>query len=116
MSFDLRQLAGNVPLAFNWQSSFFYEFGATYQFDHGFSASAGYIYSENSVPNASFNPIVPDSNRHIFSFGLGKKWNQLEFDLAYQYAHGPARNVTGPAAGTYEFDSHAISLSAGYHF
>jgi len=112
----LNKASSNVTLPFNWQSSFFYEFGATYQFDHGFSASAGYIYSENSVPNASFNPIVPDSNRHIFSFGLGKKWNQFELDLAYQYAHGPARNVTGPAAGTYEFDSHAISLSAGYRF
>ena len=112
----LNKATGNVPLVFNWQSSFFYEFGMTYQFDGGFSASAGYIYSENSVPNASFNPIVPDSNRHIFSFGLGKKWQKLDLDLAYQYAHGPARNVTGLAAGTYEFDSHAISISAGYRF
>ncbi len=112
----LNKASGGVPLAFNWQSSFFYEFGVTYQFDAGFSASAGYIYSENSVPNSSFNPILPDSNRHIFSVGLGKKWSHFELDLAYQYAHGPARNVTNVAAGTYQFDSHAISLSAGYRF
>ena len=48
--------------------------------------------------------------------GLGKKFQQWDLDLAYQYAHGPARNVTGLAAGTYEFDSHAISISAGYRF
>ena len=112
----LNKGTGNVPLAFNWQSSFFYEFGATYQFDGGFSASAGYIYSENSVPNASFNPIVPDSNRHIFSVGLGRQWKNWDIDAAYQYAHGPTRNVTGLAAGTYEFDSHALSISVGYHF
>lgn len=112
----LNKLTGPVLLPFNWRSSFFYEFGATYQFDHGFTASAGYIYSENSVPNSSFNPIVPDSNRHIFSVGVGKQWKKFGVDLAYQYAHGPTRTVTGFAAGDYQFDSHAISISAGYRF
>ena len=112
----LNKGSGAVLLPFNWQSSFFYEFGATYKFDGGFSASAGYIYSENSVPNGSFNPIVPDSNRHIFSVGFGKQWKKLDLDVAYQYAHGPSRTVTGLAAGNYQFDSHAISISAGYRF
>ena len=112
----LNKVSGAVPLPFNWQSSFFYEFGATYKFDDGFSASAGYIYSENSVPNGSFNPIVPDSNRHIFTVGVGKQWKKLDLDVAYQYAHGPSRTVTGLAAGNYQFDSHALTISAGYHF
>ena len=112
----LNKVSGAVPLPFNWQSSFFYEFGATYKFDDGFSASAGYIYSENSVPNGSFNPIVPDSNRHIFTVGFGKQWKKLDLDVAYQYAHGPSRTVTGLAAGNYQFDSHALTISAGYHF
>jgi long-chain fatty acid transport protein len=112
----LNKGSGNAVLPFNWQSSFFYEFGATYQFDSGLSASAGYIYSENSVPNGSFNPIVPDSNRHIFSVGLGKHWKNWDFDVAYQFAHGPTRTVSGLASGSYQFDSHAISISAGYHF
>ena len=112
----LNKGSGNVALPFNWQSSFFYEFGASYTFDCGLTASAGYIYSEDSVPNGSFNPIVPDSNRHIFSTGFGKRWKNWDFDVAYQYAHGPTRTVTGLAAGTYQFDSHAISISAGYRF
>jgi long-chain fatty acid transport protein len=114
----LNQASGNVSLPYNWKSSFFYEFGATYKFDNGFTASAGYIYSENSVPNSSFNPIVPDSNRHIVSFGFGKQFKKWNFDLAYQYAFGPTRTVTqGTAAdGTYSFNSNAISISAGYRF
>ena len=112
----LNKVSGAVPLPFNWQSSFFYEFGATYKFDNGFSASAGYIYSENSVPNGSFNPILPDSNRHIFTVGVGKQWKKLDLDVAYQYAHGPSRTVTGLAAGNYQFDSHALTISAGYRF
>lgn len=114
----LNKASGNAALPFNWKSSFFYEFGATYKFDCGLTASLGYIYSENSVPNGSFNPIVPDSNRHIVSAGFGKQIKHWNFDLAYQYAFGPTRTVTqGTAAdGTYSFNSNAISISAGYRF
>lgn len=115
----LHRASGDIPLPFNWQSSLFYEFGGSYKFDNGFIASIGYIYSENSVPNSSFNPVVPDSNRHIFSAGIGKSWDKWNFDLAYQFAHGQKRNVTQgaiPPDGTYQLDSHAISFSAGYNF
>ena len=117
---NLRKASGDVIIPFNWKSSLFYEFGASYKFDNGITASAGYIYSENSVPNESFSPLVPDSNRHIFSVGLGKHWQNWDFDLAYQWAHGPQRTINKgpgfPENGTYQFDSHAISLSAGYSF
>ena len=114
----LRKKSGDVTLPFNWESSLFYEFGASYKFDNGLVASIGYIYSENSVPNESFNPVVPDSNRHIFSAGLGGQWEKWGFDLAYQYAHGPSRTIAqGTVAdGEYRFDSHALSLSVGYKF
>jgi long-chain fatty acid transport protein len=115
---NLRKASGDVALPFNWESSIFYEFGVSYQFDNGIVASAGYIFSENSVPNESFNPVVPDSNRHIFSAGLGGQWDRLSLDIAYQYAYGPERTIRqGTAAdGSYRFDSHAISLSVGYSF
>lgn len=115
---NLRKKSGDIALPFNWESSFFYEFGASYKFDNGLVASIGYIYSENSVPNESFNPVVPDSNRHIFSAGLGGQWEKWSFDLAYQFAHGPSRTIAQNtiADGTYQFDSHALSLSVGYKF
>ncbi len=112
-------------LAFNWQSSFFYEFGVTRYLADDWYVSAGYIYSENSVPDANFSPLIPDSERHIFSFGVGSKFKSVAWKLAYQFAYGPERNVTGyipsfPGApnanGRYEFFSHAIALSLGYGF
>ncbi len=114
----LKQKSPDVLLPFNWRSSFFYEFGVTKKFAYGLRASAGYIYSENSVPNESFNPIVPDSDRHIFSVGVGQRLTSFSWDLAYQYAHGPGRRIDQgtPADGTYRFDSHAVTLSVGYHF
>ena len=114
----LHQNSGDVILPFGWKSSAFYEFGVTKKFDHGLRLSAGYIYSENSSPAATFNPIVPDSNRHIFSVGLGQSLANLNWDFAYQYAHGPQRRIDNATAadGTYDFDSHALTLSVGYKF
>ena len=118
-----------LQLPFNWRSSFFYEFGATYYFGDNYRVSAGYIYSENTVPDSSFNPVVPDSDRHIFSVGLGRTYKRLRWDAAYQLAYGPTRTVSGSpsntnpftgavesADGRYEFISHALTVSLGYTF
>jgi long-chain fatty acid transport protein len=114
----LRQGSGDVALPFNWESSFLYEFGVTRQLPRGFSVSAGYVYSENSIPNESFNPLIPDSNRHIFSFGFGQRLDHLSWDIAYQYAYGPERHIDNGtlANGRYRFESHSVSLTLGYHF
>ena len=113
-----------VALPFNWRSSFFYEWGVTRYFEHGWRASAGYIFSENSIPDSSFNPLVPDSDRHIFSVGVGRQYDRARWDFAYQLAYGPSRSVTGSppsiigqsADGQYEFISHALTFSIGYKF
>ena len=112
-----------LPLPFNWRSSFFYELGVTRYLENGFHVSGGYIYSENSVPDASFNPAVPDSDRHIFGLGVGQRCKQFHWDAAYQFAWGPSRTINNPPAaynaaanGSYEFFSHALSLTLGYTF
>lgn len=110
--------SSDVTLPFNYESSFFYEFGATHYLENGFNISAGYIYSENSVPNESFSPSVPDSNRHIFSAGVGYESERFSVALAYQYIYGPERVIEqGTAAdGTYQTTAQALSLSVGCNF
>ncbi|MBU6401093.1 MAG: outer membrane protein transport protein [Verrucomicrobia bacterium] len=111
-----------VPAAipFNWRSSFMYEWGVTRSFANGYSLSAGYMFSQNSVPAQDFTPLVPDSDRHIFSAGIGRKYRHLGWEAAYQFAYGPPRTVVSPgnpaANGTYRFLSHALTVSLGYSF
>ncbi len=114
----LHQDSGDIVLPFNWQSSFMYEFGITKKFSNNFHASIGYVYSQQSVPNDSFNPGIPDSNRNIFSAGLGQSYDHFNWNLAYQYTYSPPRTISqGTAAdGVYRFDSNAITLSIGYNF
>jgi len=110
----------NIALPLEWKSSWYYELGATRYFDNGWHVSAGYIFNQNAVPDANYNTVVADENRHFFSVGVGHKGKQLDFDVAYQFGYGPDRTVNGsvnPAAnGTYGFFSHAVAVSVGWHF
>ncbi len=49
-----------------------YEFGVTRYFDSGWHVSAGYVFNENSVPNAYYSPLAADMDRHFFSLGAGR--------------------------------------------
>ena len=106
-----------------------YEFGVTRYFDNGWHASAGYVFNENSVPNAKYTPLVADMDRHFISIGTGHKGKRYDFDVTYQFGYGPAHTVTGStsssqpgqnvnqtADGKYDFISHAVLVTVGMHF
>jgi len=119
----------NIPVTLNWQPSWAYKFGATRYFGNDWHVSAGYVFNENSVPNAHYTPLAADVDRHFFSLGVGRKGRRFDFDVAYQFGYGPARNVKGStpsstpgqfagqtADGQYDFLSHALLASVGVHF
>ncbi len=118
-----------IPVAFNWQPSWLYSFGATRYFENGWHISAGYAYNENSVPDKTYSPLVADLDRHFGSVGAGFSGKRYGFDLAYQFGYGPAHTVTGSTApstpgrnagqnadGTYDFISHAVLLTLEWRF
>ena len=113
-----QQRSADIALPFNWQASWFWEFGITKKFSHGLQASVGYIWSENSVPDESFNPIVPDSNRHVLSAGFGQKREHFNWNIAYQWAYGPTRTISRGTSfdGDYRAHGNAINLTLGYDF
>ncbi len=113
----IKQKTGNLVLPFNWRSSFTYDFGVTRYFGT-YHLSLGYMYAENSVPNESFNPLIPDGDHHVFSIGFGRKLRHWNWDIAYQFTYGPTRSISQGtlADGEYKFESHAVTLSLGYAF
>ena len=118
----------NIQFALDWQPSWIYEFGVTRYFDNGWHVSAGYVYNENSVPDAHYTPLAADLDRHFLCVGTGRKGKRFDFDVAYQLGYGPARTVTGStpstagqiagqtADGTYDFISQAVLVTVGMHF
>ncbi len=116
--------SGPVALPFNWESGLFYEFGVTRQLPHGFLVSAGWCFTENSTPDATYTPAVPDSDRAFYSLGAGYRGKQFTVDLAWHYGDGGDRRVTGSppsligatADGSYKNSLNAFSLSVGLKF
>jgi long-chain fatty acid transport protein len=116
-------------LILDWQASWMYEFGVTRYFEDGWHASAGFVFNENSVPNAYYTPLAADLDRYFFSVGAGHKGKRFDFDIAYQFGYGPTHTVTGStpstiggqiagqtADGNYNFISHAVLVTVGMHF
>ncbi len=115
-----------TTIPFGWKDSCFYEFGAQYEVDDHWTVRGGYIYSENTVPNSSFSPTVPDSNRHVFSGGLGYSVPRFSVDVVYQYSLSENRTVNSSATrtanglaasnGTWESDDHAVMVTCSLKF
>jgi len=119
----------DISMKLQWQLSWLFAFGVTRYFEHNWHASAGYVFNENSVPNAYYTPLAADLDRHFLSIGVGHKGRRFDFDVAYQFGYGPAHTVTGSAPssqpgffagqtanGSYAFISHAVLVTAGLRF
>lgn len=120
----INKASGPINLPFNWESGFFYELGASRRLTGNWFASAGYCFTENSVPDQTYIPAVPDSDRKIYSLGIGYHGDRLSADFAWQYGDGGNRRVTGStpsligatADGTYDNSLTGFSLSLALRF
>ncbi len=116
---------GDQTFRFRYESGFMYNFGITRKLNGGYYVSAGYIYSENNVPNETFSPLNPDSNLHLGSVGFGHRGDKYSWAFGYHFAYNGGREVSGNQAvspagqtadGEYETFNHAVNLSVRYAF
>lgn len=119
---DQLQINSDTPLPvvpLGWRDSYYYEFGVTRYFENGWSVSGGYVFNGSAMPDQYYNPIVTDVDKHFFSVGAGFRGKRWSFDVAYQFGYGPQHTVQGSATGVdgkYDFVSHALSTTVGFHF
>ena len=115
---------GPLPIELNYSSSSVVSVGATYTTASDLDISVGYYFNENSVPTATFNPAVPDLDKHYLGIGVSKEVVGFEISVAYQYAFSGTRSVRGSrpsqagesADGDYQVDIHALSLGISATF
>jgi long-chain fatty acid transport protein len=116
---------GPITLPFYWTDSWYYNFGATrtWTTPNGvFSASAGYSYSQNSIPDASFSPALPDMSRNLLAVGGGYRWARWEFNIALERGLPASRTVSGAyptpsgqsANGIYHTSFNALDVTEQY--
>ncbi len=111
---------GDQTIPLYYRSSFIYEFGITRQLGKGYFASVGYIYNENSSPDANFNPLIPDADLHLGSVGFGHHGQHWDWAIAYHFAYGErtvSNDTSNPLAnGTYKTFNNALNVAATFKF
>ncbi len=110
--------ANGEVIPFNWMASFLYEFGAQYDLNEHWKLRGGYIYSEDTVPNGTFSPSIPDTNRHVFSVGAGYSTTRFSIDAMYQFTIAEDRTVSNgtSADGGWQISANAVMITMGLKF
>ncbi len=112
-----------------WQDAWAFRLGGNYQIRPGMKVRAGYIYDLTPVPSSTFDPTVPDANRHIFTFGGDLEIDRFTLGFAYNYILSENRSkanvltINGvplppglQANGKYKSDNHSLGFSMAYKF
>jgi len=125
------QILGNgvttITTPKNWHDAWAFRFGANYEVNEWMKLRVGYIYDLTPVPDTSFDPQVPDANRHIFTVGQDLKIMRFTLGIAYNYILSESRTknntivtngVPAPsqANGRYNSDVHSLGLSWSFQF
>ncbi len=116
----------------DWKATWSYNLGGHYQVSESLALNAGYLFGEAAVPDSTFEPLVPDSDAHLFTVGL--EWQLGAWTLSgafgYEFHDSHRKNnalgdplatmLTGTptetANGSYETDIYLTGLSLGYRF
>ncbi|MBW1992420.1 MAG: outer membrane protein transport protein, partial [Deltaproteobacteria bacterium] len=111
----------------NWHDSWAFRFGANYRLRDNLTIRAGYIYDLTPVPDDTFDPQVPDADRHIFTVGGDWRLGRLTLGLAYNFILSESRTKNNrlgfngvplppglQANGRYESSTHSLGLSASF--
>jgi long-chain fatty acid transport protein len=111
----------NSRIPADWRSGFTYRLGGQYELNDHWTARAGYAYADNAIPEATYTPIVPDSEYHLFALGLGYTADRWSLDLAYQLIYRETRDISNSTLsptidGEWRNTIHTVSLSATYRF
>lgn len=116
---------GPQVFPFRYTSGLMYNFGVTRQLGNGYFLSAGYIFSENSVPDRTLTPFNPDSDLQLGSIGFGHRGDCFSWAVGYHFAYNGGRTVVGSTAaspigqtadGHYTTFNNALNVSVRYSF
>ena len=115
----------------DWKDTWSFNIGAKYALNPNVSFMAGYLYQNNPVPDHTFEPSIPDSDGHLFTFGTRYAWNSWRITLALGFQHQESRhkdnsiddfpndssfNPYTSANGNYKSNLFMSGLSVSYKF
>jgi long-chain fatty acid transport protein len=122
----------------DWRSTWTYNVGGQFQINDTVALNAGYLYGQNAVPSDTFEPIIPDTDAHLFTVCTNLTFGPWTVSGAFGWEHHEDRDKTntigdplgsavasqiagqpvtvGTANGEYQTDIYLVALSVGYAF
>ncbi|MBE0575742.1 MAG: outer membrane protein transport protein [Desulfuromonadales bacterium] len=116
----------------DWHSTWTYNIGGQYRINDTVALNAGYLYGENAVPSDTFEPIIPDTDAHLFTIGTDLTFGSWTVSGAFGLEHHEDRDKdntvgdplgsliagqpVGTANGKYQTDIYLVALSVAYAF
>ena len=108
----------------NWKDTLSFNTGAKYSIDPTLDILLGYLYENNPVPDDTFEPSVPASEKHMWSLGAAKRFGSVNTAITYLYGKYNDRNKNNAvgadfglnANGEYEQDTHMLGISVNVEF
>ncbi len=82
----------NVPL--NYRDTFSIRNGAELKINQDLAVRAGYTYESSAIPDEYYSVFLPDSTKHLMTFGAGYELGKWTFDAGFAYMHMPDRTIT----------------------
>lgn len=113
-------------IKFNYEDAWQIRFGLDYAASEKWNVMAGYVHDNTPQPLASVSPLLPDTDRNDYSFGVLYRPGNWEVNASYMFVNNiersniengePVRNTTDYPFGTYRAHAHLVGLGVGYHF
>ena len=108
----------------NWEDTLAFNTGVRYSVDPTLDVLLGYLYEDNPVPDDTFEPSVPASEKHMLSLGAAKRFGRVKTAITYLYGKYKDRdkdNLVGAefgltANGEYKQDTHMVGVSVNVEF
>ncbi|MEK6778092.1 MAG: outer membrane protein transport protein, partial [Candidatus Deferrimicrobiota bacterium] len=109
----------------NWKNVVALYLGAEYRVTDPLALRVGFRYDPTPVPAGTMGPELPDADKMYYTAGVGYKYSNWIFDLAYMYVDKKDRTVSNIRSegsnvvgfnGKWSGDAHLVALDVGYKF
>lgn len=108
-------LLGQNTIPNDWDNTITVGVGGDWQINENWVVRAGYAFVESPIPDSTISPILPDSDRHALSLGVGYAAGSHVVDVAYTFSiYEDRESSTSVYPGTYDIDSDLLGLTYSY--
>ncbi len=105
----------------DWDDAYLFSIGAQYAFAKNWKIRGGYGFAESPIPDRTYEPGIPRNDLHVVSFGVGKSFKNLSFDVACTFILSEERTVNSDVGEPFlsvdgSYDSLITIVGAGVSY